>query len=52
LHLGFFGSIVLFAVVIPIPAVAWSRFNLYDVQSDDGHHVHPNRLPRLMTETA
>jgi uncharacterized membrane-anchored protein len=110
LHLGFFGSIVLFAVVISIPAVAWSRINLnpivgfwfayiitrplgasfadwfskphsitglglgdglvsgvslivfialvtyttvtkYDVQSDDGHHVHPNRLPRLMTET-
>jgi uncharacterized membrane-anchored protein len=28
LHLGFFGSIVLFAVVIAIPAIGWYRFNL------------------------
>jgi uncharacterized membrane-anchored protein len=28
LHLGYFGSAVLFAVVIMVPAVAWSRFGL------------------------
>jgi uncharacterized membrane-anchored protein len=28
LHLGFFGSVILFASVIAIPAVGWSRFNM------------------------
>jgi len=31
LHLGYFGSVILFAVVIMIPAVAWSRFGLNSV---------------------
>jgi uncharacterized membrane-anchored protein len=31
LHFGYFGSIVLFAIVIIIPAVAWSRFGLNSV---------------------
>jgi uncharacterized membrane-anchored protein len=28
LNIGFFGSVVLFAAIIAIPAVGWSRFNL------------------------
>jgi hypothetical protein len=32
--------------------VTYTTVIKYDVQSDDGHHVYPNRLPRLMTETA
>jgi uncharacterized membrane-anchored protein len=31
LHFGYLGSIVLFAIVIMIPAVAWSRFGLNSV---------------------
>jgi uncharacterized membrane-anchored protein len=31
LHLGYFGSVILFAVVIMIPAVAWSRFGMNSV---------------------
>jgi uncharacterized membrane-anchored protein len=31
LHFGYFGSIVLFAIVIMIPAVAWSRFGANSV---------------------
>jgi uncharacterized membrane-anchored protein len=31
LHLGYLGSIVLFAVVIMIPAVAWARFGMNSV---------------------
>jgi uncharacterized membrane-anchored protein len=33
LHFGYLGSIVLFAIVIMIPAVAWSRFGLNSVLS-------------------